>query len=142
MFVQQLSVFLENRSGRLAAATGALAAENVNILALSLADTVDFGILRLIVSDPAAAARALKGAGFTVIANEVIAVAVEDRSGALDAILQVLSHDDIDVEYMYGFSAARTGQAALVFRFADNAAAVKSLMQAGVNVLRKVDVLG
>jgi len=142
MFVKQLSLFLENRSGRLGCATHTLAERNINILALSLADTADFGILRLIVSNPDGAVEALKAAGFTVVINEVVAVGVEDKPGGLAAILDILSKDDINVEYMYAFSSVTTGRAALVFRFEDNNAAVKCLLQAEVGVLKDVDVLG
>jgi hypothetical protein len=142
MFVKQISLFLENRSGRLHAATAALAGKQINIHALSLADTADFGILRLIVDDTDAATQALKAAGFTVIVNDVVAVGVEDKPGGLDAILDVLETQGINVEYMYAFSSVATGDAALVFRFEDNNAAVKTLMQADVGVLDKVAVFG
>ncbi|MFO7955926.1 MAG: ACT domain-containing protein [Candidatus Brocadiia bacterium] len=142
MFVKQLSVFIENRSGRLAAATRALADEDINILALSLADTADFGILRLIVDDPEAGHTALKHGGFTVIANNVLAVEVEDKPGGLATILDALEEEEINVEYMYAFSSIRTKRAALIFRFEDPQAAVESLNKAGFSVMSKVDVLG
>jgi len=90
MLVKQLSLFIENCSGRLAAACRALADARINILALSLADTADFGILRLIVNDPDAGHTALKKAGFTVVTNDVLAVEVEDKPGGLARILDVL----------------------------------------------------
>jgi hypothetical protein len=142
MFVKQLSVFIENRAGRLEAATGALADTDVNILALSLADTADFGILRLIVNDPDAGHDALKEAGFTVVTNDVLAVEVEDRPGGLHDILVALGEDDINVEYMYAFSSVRTKRAALIFRFEDPEAAIESLTGAGFAVMAAVDVLG
>ncbi len=142
MFVKQLSVFIENRSGRLDAACRALADKDINILALSLADTADFGILRLIVDDPEQGHDALKEAGFTVITNDVLAVEVEDKPGGLAAILDALREDDINVEYMYAFSSIKTRRAALIFRFADPDDAVKSLDGAGFGVMSKVDVLG
>lgn len=142
MFVKQLSVFIENRSGRLGAACDALAAENVNILALSLADTADFGILRLIVSEAEAGRRALKDAGFTVVVNDVLAVEVEDRPGGLAALLGALRQRQVNVEYMYAFSSVKTGRAALVFRFEDNEAAIAALNDGGFNVMNGVDVLG
>jgi hypothetical protein len=142
MFVKQLSVFLENRSGRLDAATRAIAEADINILALSLADTADFGILRLIVSDPEAGHKALKDAGFTVIANDVLAVEVEDRPGGLAEILDALREEDINVEYMYAFSSIRTQRAALIFRFQENETAVEVLKDAGFSVMDRVDVLG
>ena len=142
LFVKQLSPFIENRSGRLAAACAALAERKINILALSLADTADFGILRLIVSDPDAGLKALKEAGFTVVTNDVLAVEVEDRPGGLLRILQVLQKDGINVEYMYAFSSIRTKRAALIFRFENNDTAIKSLTKAGIGAMNKIDVLG
>jgi hypothetical protein len=142
MFVKQLSLFMENRSGRLAAACRALADVNVNILALSLADTADFGILRLIVNDPDAAFAALKKAGFTVVTNDVLAVEVADKPGGLATLLDVLEKSGVNVEYMYAFSSVMTKRAALIFRFEDNAAAVKCLQAAGIGVMNRIDVLG
>jgi hypothetical protein len=142
MFVKQLSLFIENRSGRLAAACDALAAQKINILALSLADTADFGILRLIVSDPDAGHAALKKAGFTVVANDVLAVEVEDKPGGLARILDVLDRSKINVEYMYAFSSIRTKRAALIFRFENSDAAIKVLSSAGIGVMNRIDVLG
>jgi len=142
MFVKQLSVFVENRAGRLHAACRAIADRNVNVLALSLADTADFGILRLIVSNPESGEHALKEAGFTVVTNDVLAVEVEDKPGGLATLLDALEKDGINVEYMYAFSSVRTGRAALIFRFEDNDAAIRSLTAAGIGVMSKVDVLG
>lgn len=142
MFVKQLSLFIENRSGRLAAACRVLADADINILALSLADTADFGILRLIVSRPDAAQEALKKAGFTVVTNEVLAVEVADKPGGLAHLLDVLRQGGVNVEYMYAFSSIRTKRAALIFRFEDSAAAVRTLTTAGIGVLNKIDVLG
>jgi len=142
MFVKQISLFMENRSGRLDAACRALAEKEINILALSLADTADFGILRLIVSDPDAGAQALKDAGFTVITNNVLAVEVEDRPGGLARLLDVLTASSVNVEYMYAFSSATTQRAALILRFEDNERAITVLNDAGVGVMNRVDVLG
>jgi len=142
MFVKQISLFIENRSGRLAAACRALAEKEINILALSLADTEDFGILRLIVSDPDAAVQHFRDVGFTLVANDVLAVEVEDKPGGLYSILQVLEKNEVNVEYMYAFSSIKTGRAALIFRFEDNESAIKVLNEAGIGVMNKVDVLG
>ena len=142
MFVKQLSVFIENRSGRLAAACDALAENDINIVALSLADTADFGILRMIVTDPETAYGVFKEKGFTVIQNDVLAVEVEDRPGGLAELLDVLDDAGINVEYMYAFSTIRTTRAALIFRFEDNEGAVEALKGADVNVMKSVDVLG
>jgi hypothetical protein len=142
VFVKQLSVFIENRSGRLAAACDALADNDINIVALSLADTADFGILRMIVSDPETAYDVFREDGFTVIQNDVLAVEVEDRPGGLAELLDVLDSAGVNVEYMYAFSTIGTPRAALIFRFEDNEGAVEALKGADVNVMKSVDVLG
>ena len=99
MQVEQISVFLENKTGRLAEVTRCLAVASINIRALSLADTSDFGILRLIVNDPAKAKSTLRECGFTVGVNTVIAVEVPDHPGGLDKILTLLEESEINVEY-------------------------------------------
>lgn len=117
MKAEQLSVFLENRAGRLAEVTHTLAEAGVSIRALSLADTSDFGILRLIVCNPELAKQALKEKGFTLGRTSVVAVEVPDRPGGLDSVLQLVSTHDINVEYMYAFLQREKGGAILIFRF-------------------------
>ena len=117
MQVEQISVFLENKTGRLAEVTRCLAVANVNIRALSLADTSDFGILRLIVNDPAKAKTTLRECGFTVGVNTVIAVEVPDHPGGLDKILTLLEESEVNVEYMYAYVRPLSSQAVLIFRF-------------------------
>lgn len=117
MQVEQISVFLENKTGRLAEVTRCLAVANVNIRALSLADTSDFGILRLIVNDPAKAKNALRESGFTVGVNTVVAVEVPDHPGGLDKILTLLEESEVNVEYMYAYVRPLSSQAVLIFRF-------------------------
>ncbi len=135
MIVEQISIFLENKSGRLAEVTQLLAARGVNIRALSLADTADFGIFRLIVNDPAAALAALKENGFTVAKNEVVAVVLPDRPGGLAGVLGTLRGKDINVEYMYAFVQRSEGNAVLIFRFDETAKAVEVLRNAGIRML-------
>jgi len=135
MKIKQISVFLENRSGRLAGVLGILAGVRANIRALSLADTNDFGILRLIVDRPAEALDALKAANFTVRITDVLAVEVPDRPGGLQGILQVLSAADVNVEYMYAFVTRKTEKAVVIFRFEDADDALVALKAAGVSVL-------
>src|SRR5512143_764081 len=101
--VEQIYVFLENKAGRLAEVTRILGDAGINIRALSLADTSDFGILRLIVNDREKANAVLKENGFTVSKTEVVAVEVPDRPGGLSQILQTLDNNSINVEYMYAF---------------------------------------
>ncbi|MCL1985301.1 MAG: ACT domain-containing protein [Betaproteobacteria bacterium] len=117
MKVEQLSIFLENKAGRLAEVTHALREAHINIRALSLADTSEFGILRLIVNDHEKAQTVLKAQGFTVGRTSVVAVGVEDQPGGLDSILHLLSKNGINVEYMYAFVQAGSKNATLVLRF-------------------------
>ena len=117
MKVEQLSIFLENKAGRLAEVTRALGKADINIRALSLADTSEFGILRLIVNDHEKAKTVLKAQGFTVGLTHVVAVEVADRPGGLDDILQILSGSGINVEYMYAFVQAGGRGATLILRF-------------------------
>lgn len=113
MKIKQISVFLENKKGRLYEALRALASAGVNIRALSIADTSDFGILRMIVNDPELAKRALEEAGFTTKITNVIAVAVKDEPGGLAEILKILYEGDVNVEYVYAF-VEKSGEEALV----------------------------
>jgi hypothetical protein len=140
MKAEQISIFLENKSGRLAEITDILARSSINIRALSLADTADFGIFRLIVSDPARAAAILKDNGFTIGRNEIVAVVVPDRPGGLAGILGTLQEKGINVEYMYAFVQKSEGNAVLIFRFDDADKAIAVLQQAGVRVLSGEDI--
>ncbi|HYA02557.1 MAG TPA: ACT domain-containing protein [Syntrophobacteria bacterium] len=135
MKVEQISIFLENKAGRLAEVTRVLGEGGINIRALSLADTSDFGILRLIVNDHGKAKQVLKEHGFTVGRTEVVAVEVEDKPGGLNRILQILSTAGINVEYMYAFVQQSGENAVLIFRFDDTDMAIKALQQKGVTVI-------
>ncbi len=135
MKVEQISVFLENKSGRLAEVAGILAAAGVNIRALSLADTAEFGILRLIVDQNDRAKRALADGGFTVGKTEVVALEVLDRPGGLAQILGALDRAGINVEYMYAFVHRSGDNAILIVRFEEPDSAIRALSQAGVRVL-------
>lgn len=117
MKAEQLSIFLENKAGRLADVTLTLHEAGINIRALSLADTSDFGILRLIVCDHERAKAVLKEKGFTIGRTAVVAVEVEDKPGGLNNILQLLAQSSINVEYMYAFVQKDTPNATLIFRF-------------------------
>lgn len=135
MKVQQISVFLENKAGKLAGLTRLLGDAGVNIRALSLADTSDFGILRLIVSDVKKAQATLKEAGYTVSLTDVVAVEVPDEPGGLAGILESLQKESINVEYMYAFVEKATDKAVVVFRFEDVDAAVAAFGKIGVSAL-------
>jgi len=136
MFVKQISVFMENRAGRLEEITGILAKANINIRALSLADTSDFGILRLIVDNPDKTAVILKQNAFTVRENDVIAMEVEDKPGGLHDILCLFSKAGISIEYMYAFLERKhKDRAVLIIRVEAAAKAVKMLQDTGRHLL-------
>ncbi|HAM53159.1 MAG TPA: amino acid-binding protein [Nitrospiraceae bacterium] len=140
MKVEQISIFLENKSGRLAEVASVLAEAGVNIRALSLADTTDFGILRLIVNDTEKAKKVLKDSGFTVGKTEVIAVEVSDRPGGLAHILNVMKDESINVEYMYAFVQKSGGNAIIIFRFDELEKAIDILQEAGIRILKGEEV--
>jgi hypothetical protein len=135
MKVEQISVFIENKSGRLAEIAGVLGGAGVNIRALSLADTSDFGILRLIVNDCEKAKQVLKEKGFTVSKTEVVAIEVPDRPGGLSEILRTLDRESINVEYMYAFVERCGENAVIIFRFDETEKAISTLLAKGFNVL-------
>lgn len=135
MKVEQISIFIENKFGRLAEVTRILGEAGVNIRVLTLADTSDFGILRLIVNDVEKAKSVLKESGFTVNKTEVVAVEVPDSPGGLSNILQTLDNEQINVEYMYAFVERCGGNAVIIFRFDDTDRAIKTLLGAAFNVL-------
>ena len=135
MKVEQISIFIENKSGRLAEITRILGEADINIRALSLADTSDFGILRLIVNDAQKAGSILKEKGFTVNMTEVVAVEVPDRPGGLSAILQTLDREAINVEYMYAFVERCAGNAVIIFRFDETDKAIAVLKSQNFNIL-------
>jgi hypothetical protein len=135
MKVEQISIFIENKSGRLAEVARVLGEAGVNIRALSLADTSDFGILRLIVNDREKAKQVLKEKGFTVTKTEVVAIEVPDRPGGLSEILETLDQASINVEYMYAFVERCEENAVIIFRFDETEKAINTLGEKGFNVL-------
>lgn len=135
MKVEQISIFLENRPGGLESVTRVLRDADINIRTLFLADTTDFGILRLIVNDVDTAKKVLKENGFSVGRTTVVAVEVPDRPGGLHGILEVLSESGITVEYMYAFVERSGENAVMIFRFDSTDAAIDVLLKNGVNVL-------
>ncbi len=135
MRIQQLSVFLENKPGRLSSVCRALAEAGINLITLSLADTRQFGILRLIVADWQRARQVLEECGCAVTITDVLAVEVEDKPGGLAAVLSLVETAGISVEYMYAFAMKAGENAMLVFRFDQMDRAVEVLQAGGVNVL-------
>ena len=135
MSIEQISIFLENKSGRLAEVTSVLSEAGINIRALYLADTADFGILRLIVNDIERALQVLKDNGFTVTKSGVVAIEVPDRPGGLSKILNTIKDEGINVEYMYAFVEKSGENAIVIFRFDELNKAIDILQKAGVNIL-------
>ncbi|KAA6185143.1 amino acid-binding protein [Thiohalocapsa marina] len=141
MPLKQLSIFLENRPGSLRPPICALAEEGIDILTLSLADTTEFGILRLIVQDWDKGRRVLEQAGWVVTVSEVVAVGVADRPGGLAEVLAVLEGAGLDIEYLYAFALRDEDKAFLIFRFDDPARATSVLRGHGLHVLDITDLL-
>ncbi len=140
MKIHQLSLFLENQPGQLIEPCRVLARAAIDVRTLSLADTEQFGILRLIVSDWQNAAAILEQAGYAVNITEVVAIEVADRPGGLAEIMNALEAGDVNVEYMYAFPFGRGNRAVLIFRFDRPDAAIERLKAAGINVVDAVDV--
>lgn len=141
MILKQVSIFIENKSGRLAEVTRVMADNDIDISALSIADTTDFGILRLIVSKPDKAVRVLDENGFTVGITDVIAVAVDDRPGGLYHVLETLENEKIDIEYMYAFIGnTASGRAMVILRVEDPATAADTLKKMGIDVMPSSDI--
>ena len=138
--VKQISVFLENKAGRLADVTHSLGDHGINIRALSIADTTDFGILRLIVNQPEAALKVLRDEGFMVAETEVIAVDVPDRPGGLAQVLDTLGQAGINIEYLYAFVGQASADALVIFRVEDCAAALQALTAQNIRVLSGAEV--
>jgi len=128
-------VFLENKPGSLEEVTRILKEANINIRTLSLADTTDFGILRLIVNNVDTTSRVLRDNGFRVSRTTVVAVEVPDRPGGLHSILAVLKNDNILVEYLYAFVEKSGENAVIIFRFDDSDAAIEVLRKNNFNVI-------
>ena len=135
MPIPQISLFLENKPGRLASVCHALTDGGVNIVSLSLADTTDFGIVRLLVDKTDAARDLLKAAGFGVNVRDVVAIAAGDEPGTLAKVLDVIDKTGANVEYMYAFSVRAGDEAVLVFRFDKTEEAEKALEAAGFKLL-------
>lgn len=133
MFVKQLTIFLENRTGTLEEVTQALRAHDINILSLSLADTSEYGLLRLLVSDPQAGRDVLKENGFSAMLTEVIAVKLENKVGMLQQLLEVISKSGLNIEYMYALASTEVG--AMIIKTDDGEKAVAALQQAKMEIL-------
>ena len=140
MTIKQISLFMENKPGRLAAACKILRDAKINIVTLSLADTQQFGIVRMIVEDWARAKEALEQAHFAVNVHDVIAASVRDEPGGMAEILDVVEAAGVNIEYMYAFAARHGEEAVLVFRFDNLAKAEEALTAAGRDVISPVEL--
>ncbi len=141
MAIQQLSVFVENKPGRLAQITASLANCGVSIRAFTIADTIDFGILRLIVSDTPRAAQALREAGVAASITEVLGVSIPDVPGAFAEVVKILADAGENVEYGYAFLTPEAGRAYVILRVNDIPAAARTLRAQNVTLLDEADIL-
>lgn len=139
MSVKQISVFIENKKGKLAEATRYIADHDINLKALSIADTQDFGILRIICENPEKANEVLQNGGYITTMTDVLAAAISDTPGSLASILEVLSEANVVVEYTYAFLSAKAG-AYMIFRVDDNQSAAASLAAAGIKTANQTDL--
>ncbi len=140
MSVKQISIFIENKKGSLAEVTKFIAESKINIKALSIADTQEFGILRIITDDPDNARDILRNEGYAVTATSVLAVALEDTPGSMAAILGVLSEANVSVEYTYAFMSNVKDKAYMIFRVDNNDKATEALTNANIAVINQSDI--
>jgi len=141
MSIKQISVFVENKPGAMSAMTAVLAENNIDMRALSLAETGDFGIVRIIVDDVYNTTTVLKDAGFINSVTPVLGVAIPDTPGGVRKVLGVLENAGVNVEYMYAFlSRSKSDHAYMIFRVADNAAATAALVAQGIEMLDQDDI--
>jgi len=140
MKLKQISIFLENRKGRLWKALNILSEAKINIRALSIADTSEFGILRIIVPEPERAKEILEESNFVVKINSVIAVSISDEPGGLDGVLEALNKMDINVEYLYAFVEKKGKNAIVVIRTEDIDTGINALKKGGITVLSSEEV--
>lgn len=140
MPIKQISIFVENKPGRLADITAMLARKNIDIRALSIADTTDYGILRLIVSNPDSAVVAIREEGLTASSTEVLAIGIPDEPGGFASAIKVLADAGIGVEYAYAFITPEKGSAYVIIRVENNAAAGEVLAKAGIKLIEQNDI--
>ena len=141
MAIKQLTVFIQNKKGTVVSVTDILSKNNINLRALSIAETQDFGILRLIVNDEKAAEAVLTENGYLIKVIDVVGVKIGDEPGKLTAALDVLDKADINVEYLYAFMARTEKHAYVVLRVEDNAVAEKALTDAGFKIISEADII-
>ncbi len=137
MKITQMSVFIENTKGRLYELCSILGKNNINIKALTLAESPEFGIVRLVVDKAADAVKIVKESGFIASIADIVAVKVSDEPGGLAAVLKVLADNDINIEYMYGFVEKASGKALMVFKFEDIDKAIEILCANSISIVSK-----
>ena len=142
MNVTQLSVFLENKPGHLQSILKILADANINIVTLTIAETSDFGILRMIVNEPEKAKQMLQDAKVTCSITDVLAIELEDKPGSLYRAIDTFTKNNLNIEYMYAFTEKRGGKAVMIFRFDDIDAAKKALQKEGYQIVNNIDIIG
>lgn len=140
MPIKQISIFVENKPGRLADITAMLAKKNIDIRALSIADTTDYGILRLIVSNPEKAVEIIREEGMTVSSTNVLGIVIPDEPGGFAKAINVLANKGIGVEYAYAFITPEQGKAYIIIRVADNDVASAVLSAAGIELIEQTDI--
>ena len=140
MIIKQLSVFVENKKGRMAEITNVLAKNNIDIRAISIADTTDYGILRLIVNNPQKAQDVLKSASMTVTLTGVIAIAIPDKPGGLSLAIQLLSDRDVQIEYMYAFLNPTDATAFVIMRVDNEENAIDALSKGGIRLMKEEEI--
>ena len=132
MFVKQFSVFIENREGRLEQVTDVLKTQNINILSLSMADTTEYGMLRMVVSNPEVAKKALREEGFSAMLTDVLAVKLEDKVGELHKMTHILCSQGLNIEYMYALASAN--RRAMIVKASDGETAAKAVVDGGLEL--------
>ena len=140
MAIKQLTVFVENKHGTLVTVTDILSKHNINLRALSIAETQDFGILRLIVNDEETAEKVLAQEGYLIKITDVVGVKIGDAPGKLSEALHIIADNDINIDYLYAFMARTEKHAYVVIRVEDNQAAEKALENAGFHIITNADI--
>lgn len=140
MFIKQLSIFVENKFGRIAKIVDLLSENDINISALSIADTTDFGILRLIVNNPDKAVAVLGEGGVVSKCTDVIAVAIDDQPGGLSKVIDTLTNAEITIEYMYAFVGKKADKALMVVRTDDMVKSIEVLKAGNIEIITSADI--
>ena len=135
MEIKQISVFLDNTAGRLGEVTRVLAGAGINLRAISIADTSDFGILRLIVNKCDEALSALKSAGFTTRVSDVVAVEIEDQPGSLAKVMELFEKEKVNIEYLYASLEGKAGKAVVIFKLGDHEKGLQILKESGISLI-------